>query len=168
MRMPLPIASESHRPALRYFEHCFEEGGGRASEGVGGGESCLVGYGGDEFSCSFFVHPPGVEANGNDGRRLDEGCNLLVQAGHTGWGRARDATEYLLVGIAGAQDQAVGARAVHEAKRHPRVRWMSKGALALDKDEVGRGPGRLEHQLFGGTRDELRGEAGLPGGAPDL
>src|SRR5215203_72163 len=183
---------ETNRPALRRFEHCFEDGGGRASEGVGGGESCLVGYGGDEFSCSFFIQPPGVEANGDDGRRLDEGCDLLVQAGHAGWGRAGDVLEDLLVRVAGAQDQAIWARAVHEAKRHPRVRRMSQGALALDQDEVGRGPGRLEHQLFGGTRDEIRdhgvdadapprddyaglsrgdelgGEAGLPGGPLDL
>src|SRR5687768_18483576 len=69
---------------------------------------------------------------------------------------------------------------------------MPEGALALDQDEVGRGFGRLENQLFGGTRDEVRdhgvdadapprddhaglsrgdergGEAGLPGGALDL
>jgi hypothetical protein len=69
---------------------------------------------------------------------------------------------------------------------------MSQGALALDEDEVGRGPGCFEHQLFGGTRDEIRdhgvdadapprddyaglsrgdelgGEAGLSGGALDL
>src|SRR5215218_4874714 len=69
---------------------------------------------------------------------------------------------------------------------------MAQGALALDQDEVGRGPGSLEHQLLGGAgdevgdhgvdadapscdddtglscRNELGGEAGLPGGAFDL
>src|SRR5215203_279280 len=183
---------ETNRPALGRFEHCLEDGCGRASEGVGGGESCLVGYGGDEFSCPFFVQPLGVEANRDDGRRLDEGCDLLVEAGHAGWGRTGDGSEDLLVRVAGAQDQAVRARAVHEAERHSRVRRMSQGALAFDEDEVGRGLGRLKHQLFGGARDEIRdhgvdadapprdyyaglsswdelgGEPGLPGGALDL
>src|SRR5215212_1560344 len=183
---------ETNRPALGRFEHCLEDGCGRASEGVGGGESCLVGYGGDEFSCPFFVQPLGVEANSDDGRRLDEGCDLLVEAGHAGWGRTGDGSEDLLVRVAGAQDQAVRARAVHEAERHSRVRRMSQRALAFDEDEVGRGLGRLKHQLFGGARDEIRdhgvdadapprdyyaglsswdelgGETGLPGGALDL
>src|SRR5918995_1366512 len=186
--MPL----ETNRPALGCLEHRFEDRCGGTSEGICGGESCLVGYGGDEFSGSFFVQPPGVEANGDDGRRLDQGCDLLVQAGHAGWGRAGDVPEDLLVRVCGAQDQAVGTRAVHEAERHARVRRMSQGALALDQDEVGGGSGRLENQLFGGTRhevrdysvdadapprddhaglsrgDELRGEDGLPGGVLDL
>src|ERR671920_377727 len=96
--------------ALRSIEHCLEDGCGRTSERIGGGESCLVGYGCDEFTGPFFVQSPGVEANGDDGRRLDEGCDLLVEAGYTGGGRTGDVLENLLVRVAGAQDQAVGAR----------------------------------------------------------
>src|SRR5918992_4952056 len=138
--MPL----ETNRPALGCLEHRLEDRCGGTSEGICGGESCLVGYGGDEFSGSFFVQSPGVEANGDDGRRLDEGCDLLVEAGYTGGGRTGDVLENLLVRVAGAQDQAVGARAVHQAERHARVRRMPEGALALDQDEIRRGPGRLQ------------------------
>src|SRR5919112_1277782 len=69
---------------------------------------------------------------------------------------------------------------------------MSEGALALDEDEIRRGSGRLQHQLFGGSSDEVRNhgvdadapprdddaglsggdelgrETGFPGGALDL
>src|SRR5918994_873215 len=141
---------EAYGLALWCFEHCFEDGGGRSSEGIGCGESGLVGYGGDELSCLFFVQPFCVGADGDDGGGFDEGRYLLVEAGHAGGGRAGDAAEDPPARVAGAQDQAVGARAVHEAERHARVRWMSEGALALYEDEVGRGPGRLEHQPFGG------------------
>src|ERR671921_205211 len=42
---------------------------------------------------------------------------------------------------------------------------MSEGALALDEDEIRRGSGRLQHQLFGGSSDEVRNH-GVDADAP--
>ena len=47
----------------------------------------------------------------------------------------------------------------------PEYAGWPEGALALDQDEVGRGPGRLEHQLLGGAGDEVR-DHGVDADAP--
>ena len=55
-----------------------------------------------------------------------------------------------------AEDERVGAGAVKQRQRHARVRGVMQRTLALDHDDVGV-PGRLEHHLLNGARDEIGG-----------
>src|SRR5215210_8610247 len=94
---------QAYRLGLGRSEYCFEDGCGRATEGIGGGEARLVGNGGDEVSGFFVVQSPGVEAHGDDGRWFDEGCYLFVEAGRAGGGGAGHATVDFFFRVGGAQ-----------------------------------------------------------------
>src|SRR5918994_174979 len=80
--VPLP----PRRTGLGGPEHGLKDRGGGAPEGVGGRQPRLIRHRRDKRGCLSVLKAPRVYAYGDHGRRLDEGRDLLVEAGAGGGG----------------------------------------------------------------------------------
>src|ERR671911_79822 len=91
---PHPLVSlPPRRTGLGGPEHGLKDRGGGAPKGVGGRQPRLVRHRLDKRGCLGVLKTPRVYAYGDHGRRLDEGRDLLVEAGDTGGGRGGDTCE---------------------------------------------------------------------------
>src|SRR5829696_5261917 len=163
---PHPLVSlPPRRTGLGGPEHGLKDRGGGAPEGVGGRQPRLVRHRRDKRGCLGVLKAPRVYAYGDHGRRLDEGRDLLVEAGDAGGDWAGNTGEDLLVWGGCAEDEAVRARAVEEAERDPGVSRMPQGTLAFDQDQLWVSSRRLQDELLRSAGDEVR-DYGVHADAP--
>src|ERR687897_3426506 len=84
---PHPLVSlPPRRTGLGAPEHGLKDRGSGAPEWVGGRQPRLVRHRRDKRGCLGVLKAPRVYAYGDYGRRLDEGRDLLVEAGGAGGG----------------------------------------------------------------------------------